>query len=170
MTSKINEDPSAAILFAPTMVSTAEVDLPKVIPTDATEYVPKGRIVDDSARGSIFWEADQGDSAADSEVEVESTGGKVDGSDEETKIWGKPFNLEWLSSNRLPFHRTRGLRNPWNSNREVKIARDGTEVEPSVGRSLIGLFNRVQSPVVAVPSPGAPMNFVPVYQSMQPYG
>lgn len=64
-----------------------------------------------------------------------------------SKAWGKPFKLDWLSTTRLPFYKTRGLRNPWNSNREVKIARDGTELEPTVGRKLIGLFNRVQSPV-----------------------
>ncbi|KAK5003802.1 hypothetical protein LTR60_006726, partial [Cryomyces antarcticus] len=48
--------------------------------------------------------------------------------------WGKPFKIEWISTNRLPFYRTRGLRNPWNANREVKIARDGTELETSVGK------------------------------------
>lgn len=159
MVSPINEDPAAAIEFAPKAQTASDLDLPKAIPTEATEFAPKGRIIDDSARGTIFWEAereDQVDGAADSE-EVGSTKEGDDSSTAgsgheggESKAWGKPFKLEWLSTTRLPFYRTRGLRNPWNSNREVKIARDGTELEPSVGRRLIGLFNRVQSP-----APGA---------------
>jgi hypothetical protein len=47
-----------------------------------------------------------------------------------------------LATSRLPFYRTRGLRNPWNSNREVKIARDGTELEPGIGAKLLQLFHR----------------------------
>lgn len=148
MTSEINADPAAAIEFAPKTQSSNDVDLPRAIPTEATEFAPKGRIIDDSARGTIFWEAEKDDeeeTAHETDAAVdESSSVKSDG--EEQKAWGKPFQLEWLSTTRLPFYRTRGLRNPWNSNREVKIARDGTELEPSVGRRMIGLFNRVQSP------------------------
>lgn len=145
MTSSINNDPAAAIEFAPKVQTTNDLDLPKAIPTEATENCPKGNIIDDSARGTIFWEIerDDGDETA-SEDSASAPGGQE--SEAGSKAWGKPFKLEWLSSTRLPFYRTRGLRNPWNSNREVKIARDGTELEPSVGRKLIGLFNRVQSP------------------------
>jgi hypothetical protein len=167
MISPINEDPAAAIEFAPKAQSSNDLELPKAIPTDATEFTPKGRIIDDSARGTIFWEAEKDKSTAsetpvstiqvdDDEIStgagslgedsssVRSTGQEESGSEEPNKSWGKPFRLEWLSTTRLPFYRTRGLRNPWNSNREVKIARDGTELEPSIGRRLIGLFNRVQ--------------------------
>jgi hypothetical protein len=163
MISSINDDPAAAIEFAPKAQSASDVDLPKAIPTEATEFAPKGRIIDDSARGTIFWEAERDDaddsdeagSAAEVDgVDAVDTADGVDGASTaesaqegvETKAWGKPFKLEWLSTSRLPFYRTRGVRNPWNSNREVKIARDGTELEPTVGRKLIGLFNRVQSP------------------------
>lgn len=45
--------------------------------------------------------------------------------------WGQPFNLQWIKVGSLPFGRTRHLRNPWNADREVKVSRDGTEVEPS---------------------------------------
>lgn len=152
MTSPINNDPNAAIEFAPKAQTASQVDLPKAIPTEATEFAAKGRIIDDSARGTIFWEADRdgqgpGDVMADEEhgtsgdVAVTVTGALEDDIQEETaKTWGKPFSLEWISTTRLPFYRTRGLRNPWNSNREVKIARDGTELEPSVGRKLVALF------------------------------
>ncbi|KAK3362835.1 YT521-B-like domain-containing protein [Lasiosphaeria hispida] len=162
MTSPINNDPEAAIEFAPKVQSTADVELPKAIPTEATEFAPKGRIIDDSARGTIFWEAERDDQAAGGGGPDDdgSGGGSISGdtgsvrsgqesAGGESKAWGKPFRLEWLSTARLPFYRTRGLRNPWNSNREVKIARDGTELEPSVGRRLMGLFNRAQSPLMA---------------------
>jgi hypothetical protein len=61
--------------------------------------------------------------------------------EEEGQSLGKPFRIQWLSTERVPFHRTRGLRNPWNANREVKIARDGTEIEPAIGRKLAQLFH-----------------------------
>ncbi|KAK2593383.1 hypothetical protein QQS21_008914 [Conoideocrella luteorostrata] len=168
MISEINQDPAAAIEFAPKTTLAAEVNLPKAIPTEASEYIPKGRIIDDSARGTIFWEAEHDDSEAGSDIESETTSDRSHTTDEESKIWGKPFKLEWLSTIRLPFYRTRGLRNPWNSNREVKIARDGTELEPSVGRRLIGMFNRVENSAVAAASQ-APMNFAPVYPPGRPY-
>lgn len=150
MTSPINDDPAAAIEFAPKAQTTSSLDLPKAIPTEATDTCPRGRIIDDSARGTIFWEVERDDAdanidAEDSEDSASARSGQ-EGDVGPNKAWGKPFKLEWLSTTRLPFYRTRGLRNPWNSNREVKIARDGTELEPSVGRRLIGLFNRIQSP------------------------
>ena len=45
--------------------------------------------------------------------------------------WGQSFNIQWIKVGSLPFGRTRHLRNPWNADREVKVSRDGTEVEPS---------------------------------------
>lgn len=118
-------------------------DVPKSIATPATEWAPKGRIIDDSARGTIFWEAELFDSEGEEEVveKVEAHAGEE--SPAVAQSWGKPFRVEWLSANRLPFYRTRGLRNPWNANREVKIARDGTELEPSVGERLIQMFHRM---------------------------
>ena len=41
----------------------------------------------------------------------------------------------------VQFQRTRLLRNPWNGNREVKISRDGTELETSVGARLLKEFD-----------------------------
>src|SRR5277367_5414926 len=121
-------------------------DLPTTIPTPATEYAPKGRIIDDSARGTIFWEAER-EEGTDEEEESNKSDQDED-SAPASKAWGKPFKIEWISTTRLPFYRTRGLRNPWNSNREVKIARDGTELETSVGRRLIQMFHREPSPTV----------------------
>ncbi|KAM7191996.1 zinc finger CCCH domain containing protein [Rhypophila sp. PSN 637] len=153
MTSPINHDPAAAIQFAPTAPTSSEVELPKAIPTAATQFAPKGRIIDDSARGTIFWEVERDDRGGSTSEDDGPTGGDTgsaksgdEGTGAEIKTWGKPFRLEWLSTVRLPFYRTRGLRNPWNSNREVKIARDGTELHPAVGRRLIGLFNQSLGP------------------------
>jgi hypothetical protein len=143
MVSQINDDPAAAIEFAPKAQSVQDPELPKAIFTSATEFAPKGRIIDDSARGTIFWEVER-----DDEEEEDAESSKSDqGDSPPSKVWGKPFKIEWVSTTRLPFYRTRGLRNPWNSNREVKIARDGTELETSVGRRLLVLFHRIPSPV-----------------------
>lgn len=189
MTSPINDDPSAAIEFAPKAQTADDIELPKAIPTEANEFAPEGRIIDDSARGTIFWEAKREESTAevggqDAEEGSNSPQGSAgdtgsvqsDGTKGETKAWGKPFKLEWQATIKLPFYRTRGLRNPWNSNREVKIARDGTELEPQVGRRLIGLFSsRVQSPappVSGIPGVlgGAIPMMVPGYPNMRaPY-
>lgn len=153
MTSPINNDPAAAIEFAPKAQRIEDSKIPKAIPTPTTEFAPKGRIIDDSARGTIFWEVehDEVDEVMDEEDENQSNRSDQDGSPPPSKAWGKPFQVEWISTTRLPFYCTRGLRNPWNSNKEVKIARDGTELEASVGRRLLGLFHRLPRPVAAPP-------------------
>jgi len=155
MACPIDEESSAKLDWAPrgeTVID--DPDIPRSIPTAPTEFAPKGRIIDDSARGTIFWEADPDEEqpshvdgevddpedktqAADAEEEAEETAESGD-----PQAFGKPFEIQWLSTTRLPFYRTRGLRNPWNANREVKIARDGTELETNVGRRLIQMFQR----------------------------
>jgi hypothetical protein len=50
---------------------------------------------------------------------------------------GPPFRIEWIRTTPLPFFRTWHLRNPWNRGREVKVSRDGTELEPDVGQRLL---------------------------------
>ncbi|EGX90400.1 YT521-B-like splicing factor, putative [Cordyceps militaris CM01] len=142
MTSEINQDPGAAVQFAPQNQATEESDLPRAVSIDAKCKIPKGRIIDDSARGTMFWEVEENENDGEVEDDGEVTSNKeTEDADEDLQTWGKPFKLQWLSIIPLPFYRTRGLRNPWNSNREVKIARDGTELEPAVGRRLIGLMN-----------------------------
>lgn len=166
MASPILEDGKHLIGSVPKPDNIMEAaDVPKSIPTPATEFAPKGRIIDDSARGTIFWEAELTESEGEEEqgdreeqhVEVESP--------VVAQSWGKPFKVEWISTNRLPFYRTRGLRNPWNANREVKIARDGTELEPSVGERLIQMFHRLGPSNSAAPMMHPPMGGPP----MRPY-
>jgi hypothetical protein len=159
MTSSINDDFATAIEVAPKAQAGEDPELIKVIPTPANEFTPKGRIIDDSARGTIFWEAERED-----EEEEDKESNKSDPSEAPpSKAWGKPFKIEWVSTTRLPFYRTRGLRNPWNSNREVKIARDGTELETSIGKRLLSLFHHLPSPVVQL-MPGQLLGYRDVRQ------
>ncbi|KAJ7644208.1 YT521-B-like domain-containing protein [Roridomyces roridus] len=64
------------------------------------------------------------------EGQAQEEGGAAEG-------WGQNFALQWLCTERLPFTRTRQIRNPWNHDREVKVSRDGTELEPGVGQALL---------------------------------
>ncbi|GAB1729784.1 hypothetical protein NU195Hw_Modified_179t1 [Hortaea werneckii] len=123
--------------------------MPKSTSTLPTKTAPSGRIVDDIARGTLFWEAKHSENEAAL---------AEDGSDGNGHTWGRQFKIEWLSTSRLPFYPTRGLRNPWNANREVKIARDGTELEPGLGRRLVQMchnplpsHDRMASVELAIP-------------------
>ena len=69
--------------------------------------------------------------------------GAIDKRAGESTTWGEPFKLQWIKTERLPFYRTRHLRNPWNHDREIKVSRDGTELEPSVGQALLDEWDRV---------------------------
>ena len=148
MASRIDEESATQLDWAPRAAAIVDdPDLPRSIATPATEHAPKGRIIDDSARGTIFWEADPEDDElarlVDGEVghdEETKSDESAEESDERqasigSQAFGRPFKIEWISTNRLPFYRTRGLRNPWNANREVKIARDGSELETRTSTS-----------------------------------
>lgn len=54
------------------------------------------------------------------------------------------FRLQWIKTQPLTFSRTRHLRNPWNGDREVKVSRDGTEVEPGVGAMLLAEWDKLE--------------------------
>ena len=167
MASPIAEEVAASLDWAPKPDAVIDdPELPRAIPTPATEWAPKGHIIDDSARGTIFWEADplDIDPAFATEIDKAEDADHTDTVEETeepsgAQAFGKPFKIKWLATNRLPFYRTRGLRNPWNANREVKIARDGTELETSVGRRLLQMFHRTMTepaPVQGGWSPARP--------------
>ncbi|KZT50458.1 hypothetical protein CALCODRAFT_504709 [Calocera cornea HHB12733] len=83
----------------------------------------------------------------------EAEGGKPTGKEEES--WGTPFKIEWIKVEPLPFYRARHLRNPWNNDREVKVSRDGTEIEPAVGARLLQEWERLEEdPTPAPPATG----------------
>lgn len=67
--------------------------------------------------------------------ESQTAGGTVPG--QETKLLGTAFKIQWIRVDKLPFIRTRHLRNSWNNNRQIKVSRDGTELDPDVGRQLL---------------------------------
>lgn len=50
------------------------------------------------------------------------------------------FKVEWLCTTDLAFTETHDIINPYNENKPVKVARDGQQVEPNVGKSLCKLF------------------------------
>ncbi|KAI0631960.1 YT521-B-like domain-containing protein [Trametes polyzona] len=71
---------------------------------------------------------------------------------DEGPVWGEPFKVEWVRTDRLPFTRTRHLRNPWNHDREVKVSRDGTELEPSVGQALLDEWDKLEEAQAQAPA------------------
>jgi hypothetical protein len=111
-------------------------DSPKTIQTPASEFAPPGHIFGDPVRGTLFWESKFiNDGFEDGRNKHKQT-------EAECRFGGTPFGVVWISTTRVPFSRTRGLRNIWNDNKDVKVARDGTELEPNVGRQLIELFHK----------------------------
>ena len=160
MVSPIQEDEKLALEMPPRtnhiqLLNTSETAEPNVTVTQASAIARSGRIIDDLARGTIFWEADpteEEDNAAagssasltdgeDTTEDITPTSTTTRTTTTQSQTIGRPFRIQWLSTERVPFHRTRGLRNPWNANRGVKIARDGTEIEPSVGAQVVELFH-----------------------------
>ncbi|KJA14494.1 hypothetical protein HYPSUDRAFT_208667 [Hypholoma sublateritium FD-334 SS-4] len=66
--------------------------------------------------------------------------------------WGDNFAVEWLCRERLSFNNTRHLRNPWNRDKEIKVSRDGTELEPSVGLQLLEEWHRLAEAHATTPA------------------
>ena len=104
---------------------------PQVTPTTAHACaydgvpIPAGELVLDPLRGSQFWKV-AGCACVEPEVEK----------------WTAPAAITWLSSPDavVPFTHTRQLKNSLNDNKPIKVARDGTEIDPAVGRQLCALF------------------------------
>lgn len=142
-----NGDPTLQMPFRPRQSVPGSEEL-NLTATPATTFAPSGRIIRDLGRGTVFWEADSSEGEPEEEEERKEAGADDAADDEspgpegvEVQSIGRPFRIQWLSAERVPFHRTRGLRNPWNGNRDVKVARDGTEIESTVGERLLGLFH-----------------------------
>ena len=71
--------------------------------------------------------------------------------------WGRPFRVDWIRTEHLSFFRTKHLRNPWNHGREIKISRDGTELEPSIGRQLLEEWNKRPPSPTNIPAVSSPI-------------
>jgi hypothetical protein len=80
----------------------------------------------------------------DDDAVQESTSHQQEGKGEDS--WGDCFAVEWISTRKVPFNRTRQIRNPWNHDREVKVSRDGTELEPKVGQKLLDDWFKLSEP------------------------
>lgn len=103
--------------------------------TDGTKSVVSALQAVEEENNSIS--SDDGDAGEEQpKDDVGPSMAKNAGNDEQ-QTWGQPFKVEWLCTDRLPFYCTRHLRNPWNQDREIKVSRDGTEVEPGVGQQLL---------------------------------
>ena len=102
---------------------------PPSMTTPPTATAPEGRIVDDSLNGTIFWEASYGECEESNRVLHQENA---------------KFEVSWISTAPLPFFRTHGLRNPWNYNLPVKVARDGTELQPKTGKALLQMLDKVR--------------------------
>lgn len=103
--------------------------------TPATSTAPRGYIIDDPTRGTLFWEAEHSTAS-----NIVSSDGVRPPNVDFGQPRSRPFQIEWLSVRRVTFQRTKGMRNLWNANKEVKVARDGTELETEVGKRVVGLF------------------------------
>jgi YT521-B-like domain len=100
-------------------------------------------------------EREQTPEAADKDTDADKDKDKREGKHEG---WGREFRIEWLRTVRLPFHRTRHLRNPWNQDREVKVSRDGTELEPGVGQKLLDEWDAPTALQAEASPPTSPMS------------
>lgn len=134
MTSSPFDSPSQQSTITP-LRDTSSNDSSQTIETPATATAPRGYIVDDSTRGILFWQAER--DYSDSILSSEGSRPFFDTAHHESK----PFQVEWLSIRRVAFRRTKGMRNSWNANKEVKVARDGTELETDLGKRLVALFH-----------------------------
>ena len=86
MTSGISGEPVSLSSIMSTE-EPAAAGTPHAIPTSATETAPKGRIIDDSARGTIFWEAEQ------SEDDGSESPTKEAGDEDMSQAWGRQFKI-----------------------------------------------------------------------------
>jgi YT521-B-like domain len=60
------------------------------------------------------------------------------------ETWGKSFKVEWIKVYPISFSSVRRLRNPWRDDRQIKVSRDGTELEPNVGRQLLDEWRKAE--------------------------
>ncbi|KAL5250061.1 hypothetical protein ACHWQZ_G015959 [Mnemiopsis leidyi] len=56
------------------------------------------------------------------------------------------FKVQWLDKSPLEFTKTSHLKNRWNEWKQVKISRDGTEIEPSCAADLCSLWPNCENP------------------------
>lgn len=55
--------------------------------------------------------------------------------------FGNPCQIEWLSTAEVPFEEIRGIKNAWNGNKEVHVARNVTAIETRAASYLLRSWN-----------------------------
>ena len=122
-------------------------DMPEMVFTPGTERAPKGVIFIDAYRDTVFWEADvasideSNPKCLSKTHNIGNGWGSVEPAKDKEWNLSSSFEIKWMSTTSLPFNRTKNLKNPWNANKDVKIARDGTELETNVGIQILKLFH-----------------------------
>ena len=66
---------------------------PKTTSTPRTSKAPRGKIFEDAARGTVFWEVAE---SSDDEQEEDGADAEHKASKEEASKWGNPFRIEWI--------------------------------------------------------------------------
>ncbi|CAK5270600.1 unnamed protein product [Mycena citricolor] len=61
------------------------------------------------------------------------------------------FPLHWMCVDRMRFSRTKHIHNPWNQDREVKISRDGMEIEPEAGQAVLDIWKAQRATLIQAP-------------------
>lgn len=146
MASRISRHGTGVVMYPSPAHVTVELGTPRCLLTVASNATSRGRIVDDATRDSVSWAAYPYHGRSDAEGSESRLGpGSAPAGYPRNAGQGLHFDVQWLSTITLPMYRTRGLRNAYDSNREVKFAGDGTELEPSVGRELLRTFYQARS-------------------------
>ncbi|KAJ9096050.1 hypothetical protein QFC21_005415 [Naganishia friedmannii] len=82
--------------------------------------------------------------------EHERTGSSKDNDGPANDQLSHMFKVEWMQVGELPFSSIKSLRNPWNQDKEVKVSRDGTELEPAVGATLLAKWSNLHGATAPV--------------------
>lgn len=59
--------------------------------------------------------------------------------------FGNPCDIEWISTKAIAFDEVRGIKNAWNGNKEIHVARNVTAVEPRAATELLKVWTGVES-------------------------
>lgn len=59
---------------------------------------------------------------------------------EKLEQFGNPCQIEWISTKAIPFEKVRGIKNPWNGNKDIHVARNVTPVELQAATSLLQVW------------------------------
>ncbi len=107
----------------------------KVKPLPASGSLRQGILYEDLDRKSLFWEADDS---------LKLSGGEQGTTPPPLSTEGhSPFRVEWRKVGPISFNKTKTITNKWNHNREIKISRDGTELDTIAGHQLVRLFDQI---------------------------